>query len=126
MAEIYAALQSQKGERPHETVWALMRASLNQGIFFKTLEVLGTLEIGNMTFVRFRTGHPELANAFSDPSLEDRAVIASNGQGYSLALPGGRQGNIPTAKMLMVADPNERRLYRGPAVKLWERQFLDI
>jgi hypothetical protein len=126
MAELYAALQCQRGEQPHEAIFALMQASVNQGIFFKTLEVLGVLEVGTRSFVRFRTGNADLMQAFKDASLQDRASITPNGTGYKVVLPDGRRGSLPTTKMHMVADPNKQRLYRGPAIELWERQFLDV
>jgi len=126
MAELYAALQCHRGEQPHETVWAIMQAAVNQGISFKTLEVLGVLEVGTMSFVRFRTGHPDLPKALKDTSLRDRATITPNGVGYNVDLPDGRRGKLPITKMHMASDPNKQRLYRGPAVELWERQFLDI
>jgi hypothetical protein len=118
----FAALELKEQESPHQAIECLMRAAVEKGRPFTTLEVVGSLFIGRIRFVRFRTDCSAIGEILS--TLDDRARISPEGGAYVCRFPGGATGPVPATSMNVVGRPGERRVYRGPRVKFWERQFI--
>ena len=125
MPESFAAIQMTRGESPHDAVWAFMQAAVGKGLKFKRLEVLGLFRIGGLELVRFKADGEGFHKVVKELRPE-RAVSVLNGGGYQLYLPDGREGKVPTITMLATTMRNHQRVYKGPADKLWKRQFLDL
>lgn len=91
---------------------------------FRRLEILDVMLVGGRRFARCRS---DLLNPY--PMLDllfnrGRSVImASRGEGYITKLLDGRRG--PVSQTMMHATPKlgQRVTFRGPKVKLWQRQF---
>lgn len=117
----FAALEIRPGETAHQVVRQFMEKAQNLNRPFNTFELLGVLTLGRIKFVRFRTDCKEQV-----PVLEalDRGYVYQDGGSYALAFPGQSPGSVSITAMQAVGDPGIRRVYRGPSVKFWERQFL--
>jgi hypothetical protein len=125
MSDSFAALQVKPGETPHEVIGQFMVAAAKRRIKFKSLEILSHMALGSRDFVRFRTDLESLEWLPESGLVDGRAFIAVNGNAsYSLHLPGGREGRVDAAMMQATAGYNQHKVYRGPAVKLWKRQFI--
>lgn len=125
MPESLAAIQVKGWESPHAAIHVLMQTCSDLGLKFKRLEVLGTTQVGARDFVRFRVDREGDWLRVVKNIQADRAIVVPNGAGFRLYLPGGREGRVAATTMLTAPTLNQPQVYRGPAVKLWERQFLD-
>ena len=125
MPESFAAIQMTRGEEPHDAVWAFMQAAASKKLKFKRLEVLGLFTFGGCELVRFKADGDGLHQLIDDLRPK-RGVVASNGAGFRLYLPDGREGSVPSITMLATTMRNHQRVYKGPGDKLWKRQFLDL
>lgn len=118
----FIAIEVLEHESPHDVVKAFIQEAHSQGLSFKRLEVLRTVPFGSRRCIHARTdcwGMPRLVEALR----HDRAMIVPTGDGsYQAYLPGGRTGKVSHVMMQTVPKPTQR-VYRGPAVKHWERQF---
>jgi hypothetical protein len=124
---MFYALQVKDGEDSHRVVWAFFQAAVKRGLTFKGLEVFSYMMVGSTMFVRYRTGCSMPPELVEDLLASGRGVVLPNPpKEYLVKLPGGRDGPFPIAPMHMAAAPGARRLYRGPRIDFWERQFLDI
>jgi hypothetical protein len=90
---------------------------------FHRLEILDTIFFGGRRFARIRS---DLLNPF--PMLDlifarGRAIICPAESGYEARFPDGRKGPVPNMTMHSTPRPGQRSTYRGPKVKLWNRQF---
>ena len=90
---------------------------------FHRLEVLDVISVGGRRFVRCRT---DLLNPY--PMLDllfarGRAIIASREGGYVATFSNDRHGPVPNMMMHSTPRPGQRVTYRGPKVRLWQRQF---
>lgn len=113
----YGAVEIKAGEDGHQAIGILMRSAWEAGIRFKVLELLSTITVNRIPFVRFR----------SDLDLSrvplDRGTIVQAGGGYTVRLAGGTTGSYPITAMLTIARNTELRKYRGTGDPFWERQF---
>ena len=120
----YFAVQILQAENPMVVAGAICRAGHEKKTLFRRLEVLDTIQIAGKSFVRCRSDvvnpHPLLGVLFA----QNRAYVAAGPGGIYVAyFPGGRVGNVPGSTLHMV--PRSPVMYRGPKMKLWERQFME-
>jgi hypothetical protein len=90
---------------------------------FHRLEVLDTLIVGGRRFLRCRS---DVLNPF--PMLDllflrGRSIITPSEKGYFAKLKDGRVGPVTNVAMHSTPKLGQRTVYRGPRIKLWERQF---
>ncbi len=117
----FAAVELKDGEGPHEAIRYIMQTANTQGHIFKSLELLGILTLGRMRFIRFRFESRALTDTLK--TLE-RGVIQQSGGGYVLTFPKTEPRRVDIVTMTMAGDPGIKRIYRGPGVQFWERQFI--
>ena len=115
----YAAIEVREDETPHEVVEMLMKLAVEKSTPFKALEVFGVMTVGTIALVRFRTD----CSIDTIQHIRDRAYIIPTTAGFRL-YDGLDEGKVDTMTMTQPYLPNQRRLYRGPAVSLWARQFI--
>ncbi len=121
----YFAVQLKPREQAIHVVEAIMKVAVDAGILFRRLEVLDTVTIGTMAFVRVRS---EIVNPFPILdrlySAEGRAVVsAAKGGEYSARMQGGRIGRVTHLLMHATAKLGQTRMFRGTKFKHWDRQF---
>lgn len=119
----FAAVELKEGEVPHKAVRYLMETANAGGHKFMSLELLGILSLGRMRFIRFRFESKQLTEALKGL---DRGVIHQEGKGFVLAFPQTEPKKVDVVTMTLSGDPGIKRMYRGPAARFWERQFLDL
>jgi hypothetical protein len=120
----YLAVQLKPREVSIHVVKAVMGAAKDLGILFRRLEVLDTMTMGTLSFVRMRTEmlapYTILDRLYSD----GRSVISSmNGGEYMARLLGGRVGKVNNLVMHATPKLGQAKMYRGTKIKHWERQF---
>jgi hypothetical protein len=128
---MFYAVQLEDHEVAHHGVWAVFQAALKRKIGFTRLDVYGYVTAGRHRFVRYRTGCPDLSEELlasgrgvivPAPLKAEESAIRS----YLVRLPSGQSGTFSLATMHAVAAPGLHRIYRGPKVNFWERQFHDM
>jgi len=119
----FAAVELKEGEVPHKAVRYIMQAANDTGHKFMALELLGVLSLGRMRFIRFRFESKQLNEVLK---TLDRGVIHQEGKGFVLSFPHTEPKKVDVVTMTLSGDPGIKRTYRGPAVRFWERQFLDL
>lgn len=105
----------------HQVAGMFCEAAKKSKTPFFQLEGLGLIDVNASKFLRFRSD-------ISDPTLALR-ILQEKGHGVVYRTPEGfifqrkdRTGKISTS--LMVGSPvRNPMMWRGPKVKLWERQF---
>ena len=122
----FMAIEVRNGEQPHDVIAEFMREAHHRRLSFKRLEVLRILPFGAKRYVHAKTDCPGLLRIVKTFQAGDgrsvRAMIVPTPQGgYQAYLPGGRTGMVPHSTMAAIATT--QRVYRGPAVEFWERQF---
>lgn len=115
----YAAIEVKEDETPHEVVEMLMKLAVERSTPFKALEVFGVMTVGVLALVRFRTD----CSIDTVQHLKDRAYIIPTTAGFRI-YDGLDEGKVDTFTMTQPYLAGQRRLYRGPAQKFWERQFI--
>jgi hypothetical protein len=119
----YFAVQIRPSETPINVVSAIMVTAKSLGILFRRLEVLDTMTLGSVAYVRMRTELtnpcPILEKLFS----EGRSTVSATQGGYTACLPGGRFGKVPQLTMHAIPKLGQSRMFRGPKYRFWERQF---
>ena len=86
------------------------------------MELLGVLNLGLGPFARFKTECPNINQVMFSLG---RAVVYQKGGSYVVRFSGeDKPGTVNIVSMTAVGEPRVKRLYRGPGVKYWERQFL--
>lgn len=118
---MFAAVELREKETPHAVVGIIMRKANELGHKFVGLELLGLLSLGRIRFVRF-----QCKSRLIEPVLKalDRGVIMPKGGDYFLGFPGEEPKKVSVVTMALSGEPALKRWYRGPGVRLWERQFL--
>lgn len=117
---MYAALEIKEDETPHETVEMLMKLAVEKGQPFSVLEVLSTFTLGTMLMLRFKT---DCTADIVKHAGKDRACVVA-GKGGFRVFDGLDEGPVDSVTMTALGVIHQRRVYRGPAVNFWERQFL--
>lgn len=117
----FAAAELRQGETAHDVVRHIMETAHSTHHMFSTLELLGILTLGRLKFVRFRADSPDLHNILA---TTERGYVRQMGGSYQLVFPGVKPAQVTITAMQSTADLGVRRLYRGPKVTFWERQFI--
>ncbi len=119
----FAAIEVREDEEPHAAVEAFMREAHYRGLGFKRLELLRIMPFGARQYAHVKTDCRGMLRIVK--SLQPtRAMIVPMADGsYKAHLPGGKYGKVPHSVMAAVAGMPRLRVYRGPAVEHWERQF---
>ena len=120
----YFAVQMMQHEATIDVVASVMRAAKTLKVMFRRLEILDKMTIGTSTYVRMRadviSSRPILDQLFSD----GRAVVGLvPGNGYVVRVSDGRTGKVTNLLMHATSKPGYSRVFRGPKMKFWERQF---
>lgn len=121
----FSGLQLREDEHPHKAIHELLLVIDALDLYCTTVEVFGVLTQGRHRFVRFRTDCPLKEVLFDALIDSDRAVIIPDAGGYRVKFPTGREGRLNCTQMLAPKVPGQNRIYKGPKVKYWDRQFLD-
>ncbi len=120
----FVAIEVHRSEAPHAAVEVFMREAAHRGIHFKHLEVLREFEFGTRRYAHVRTDCPGLLRIVKT-LRPTRAMIIPTPKGrYRAYLPKGKEGEVSHATMQAVSGMPKQRVYRGPGVENWERQFL--
>lgn len=120
----YFAVQLLPREHPQEEAAAICKAAKDVGALFRRLEVIDTLPLGTGLYIRCRS---DVVNPY--PMLEKllekkRGFVAAKPDGgFVVKLANGRVGQLPGSTMHAVARGGFHATYKGPKIKLWERQF---
>jgi hypothetical protein len=119
----FAAIELKAHEHMDAAIRHVMDVAVEKRKLFAKLDVFGPVMVGRYHFLRFRSDcRPEVLEGVL---AENRAVIVPGGPaGYTVKLPKGRTGNVNRIVLQASALTGFPKLYRGPAVNLWERQFL--
>ena len=121
----YLAVQMLPTESPLAVAGAICQAGHDRKTLFRRLEVLDVTQIANNPFLRVRSDvlnpHPILEALFAQ---QRGYVVAGAGGQYSVRLPDGRTGPVQGATMHTPPKPGCHRMFRGPRIKMFERQFL--
>jgi hypothetical protein len=121
----FSGLQLLENENPHQAIHQLLLVIDALNLYCTTVEVFGILTQGNSSFVRFRTDCPLKEVLFDTLIDSGRGVIIPDAvRGYRVKFPSGREGALNCSQMLAPRVPGQNRIYRGPKVKNWDRQFL--
>lgn len=118
--KVFAALEIKVGETAHDAIKDFVLASAKKGQLFEGLDFLGILMLGRAKYARFRTDARNIQGI-----LTDRKVVLFK-DGEYVVLGGLHEflGRVPGTAMQMPHDPSLHRVYRGPKLQHWERQFL--
>ena len=124
----YFAIQIQPRESPILALEAFCTTSKMLGILFRRIEVLDTMEVGVKPFVRLRSDIPNATSVLEQllKATQRGFIVARSDGKYEVQFPasvlGGRRAEVPTFSMH--GSPRETpRMYRGPKIKHWDRQF---
>jgi len=120
----FVAVQFKESETSHQLVERFMQTSAAKELKFTQLEVLGVLLLGKNKYLRFRTDSRHVPEILGQLLLDGRGVVHQDGGGYSVKLPSGKKGIASAAAMQAIGDPTLKRVYKGTAIKLWDRQFM--
>ncbi len=120
----YFGVELFSSEQPQHVASVICKTGEEAKTLFRRLEVLDIIFVGGHRFARCRS---DLINPYPILDLlavRGRAVIvAVPKSGYQARFRDGRRG--PVAQMIMHTSPKlgQRVSYRGPKIKLWQRQF---
>lgn len=119
----YFAVEVLSWASSHQVAEAVIRQSKENGTLFRRLESMGPIEVAGRKFERFRT---DLADVKLGPVLDHmltkgHGVVGKTSEGYEVRFP-VRSGKVKST-VLLGGTPVRTRMYRGPKIKHWERQF---
>jgi hypothetical protein len=119
----FAAIEVHQSEAPQAAVEVFMREAAHRGLPFKRLEVLRLFDFGTRRYAHVRTDCRGMLRIVKTLQPTRAMIIPMADGSYKAHLPGGKYGKVSHATMHTVPKPIQR-VYRGPAVEHWERQFL--
>lgn len=120
----YLAIQLLQGETPHDAIRALCQAGKDTRKFFRRVEVLDVIPVANRRFVRCRSDVTNLYPILDLLLTQGRGSVAVRSAGqYHVRLSDGRTGPVSVMTMHALPLPGQQRLYRGPKLLNWTRQF---
>ena len=115
----FAALEIKSGEMGIAVLKAFMAKSVEQGVLFRTFELMGILTLGATKYLRFRSDTSKVFGI-----LTERKVVVLEGASYVVKTFEGKiLGKVPVSTMQMAGESGIHKEYRGPKIKYWERQF---
>lgn len=119
----YLAVELLAKEETRVVAALICKTAAEVNTLFRRLEVLDIIVIGGRRFVRCRSDilnpYPMLGIIFD----RGRSTIASSEKGYVARFLNGRTGTVTNVTMHSSPRLGQRVTWRGPKVKLWERQF---
>ncbi len=120
----YFAIECLGGETIADVVGLLVRTASEQKVMFRRVETLSRMELGKISLIRMRSdiAEPHLTLLLKDLHEAGRSVIVKAPAGFEALLP-GRTGPVAGVKMMAVAVPTDRYLFKGSKIKGWDRQF---
>jgi hypothetical protein len=119
----FAAVQIGNEETAHKAIEHFMNIAVGLDCRFRTLEIYGEMTVGSRKFVRFRTDCWKLLEVSQQLLKEGRGTILPEGTRYMVKLPTGQKGILNTTVLQAAPIPSQHRVYRGPKLKFWDRQF---
>jgi hypothetical protein len=119
----FAAVQIGQKETAHKAIEHFMNTAVGLGCRFRTLETFGEMTVGSRKFVRFRTDCWKLQEVSQQLLKEGRGTILPDGNRYKVEFPTGQKGTLNTTVLQAAPLPSQNRVYRGPKLKFWDRQF---
>lgn len=119
----YLAVELLAKEDTRVVAAIVCRTAAEVNTLFRRLEVLDVIVVGGRRFVRCRS---DVLNPY--PMLEvvfdrGRSFIASSPKGYVARFLNGKTGTVSNVMMHSTPIPGQRITYRGPKIRMWERQF---
>jgi len=117
----FAAVELKPSESAHAVVHHVLKVADQLGNKFASLEFLGYLTLGRIQFIRVRSESRLLSKTLE---TLDRGTILQEGADFFLRFPGEEPKKVSISKMCIPGDTGIKRTYRGPGVRLWERQFI--
>jgi hypothetical protein len=117
------AVQMLPGEDLKSAVGLVCRTAAGNKCMFTKLESYGTINLGGRIFLRCQVDKDQVQGLLDSLYGLGRGVIEGSREGYKVRLTDGRQRPIPITQMHTVAGPGLKTQFRGPGVKLWDRQF---
>lgn len=120
---IFAAVAITGEETPHKLVQLILESASKEGRLFSMFELMGYLYLGSRRFIRFRCGKASILDTLKGLG---RDVVLPQGEGYVLWNADGTNSGqtVPGLSLQSIPERHVHRMYRGPAAKFWERQFL--
>ncbi len=107
---------------PHQIAGMFCEAAKKAKTLFFGLESLGIIEVNATKFMRFRSDVADPLAGLRALQERGHGVVYRSTEGFVFQR-GERTGKVSTS--LMVGSPVRNPMtWRGPKVKLWERQFM--
>lgn len=119
----FAAIEVREDEETHVAIEAFMREADYRKLPFKRLEVLQVLAFGARKYAHVKTDCRGMLRIVKSLRPTRAMIIPMADGSYQAFLPGGQEGKVPHSVMQSVGNKPRLRVYRGPAVEHWERQF---
>ena len=105
----------------HNLVKHVLKEAKGLGILFRSLKVMGPLEIGSAKFIRFDSDLSD-PQPLLDAMRPERGTIGVSGKSYVMRI-GEKEAAIPVSRMSTTTGPGFPVEYRGTRMKFWDRQF---
>lgn len=118
----FSAIELKPNESAHDGITVFFKYASGLGLQFSFLEPYGTLTIGSVKLLRFKTDCPDLSSLLSFFQEENRSFAFPDNTGYALHTQ-TTKGVVPITAMQASKLPGFQRKYRGTSNKFWERQF---
>lgn len=123
---MFTGFQLKDREAPHQAIQELFQTIVRLRLRCTTLEIFGVITMGRYTFVRYRTDCLLASDLFKELLALGRGILVPDPiKGFLVKFPNGHQGVLNCTTVQAPALPGASRVYRGPSVKFWEKQFED-
>lgn len=126
---IFSVGTLRRGEPTATVAGEVLQTARVAGLLCTKLEVLGRQKFGSKEAIRFRIDLDAIS-LLTDALIKDGRdvvkLVSPEGFGYFAANDGVRKGNVSLSVMLAAPRENEYHVFRGTAIKYWERQFPNL
>ena len=120
----YFAVQMLRGESVKQVAGAICQAGSDQMTLFRRLEVLDVIQIASYPFLRCRSDIIDNRLVLETLAAQQRGYVTADAGGrYTVRLSDGRVGPVTGMTMHTTSKPGHQRMFKGPKIKLWSRQF---
>ena len=119
----YFAVQLAQGENPRKLIGYICKAANEVNTLFRRIEAIDVIQVAGRSFLRCRS---DLLNPYlmlDKLYTQNRGYVVGRSGGYEAKFPDGRKGNVPGLMMHSIPLGGHRESYKGPKLKMWERQF---
>ena len=117
----YFAIEAKRWESARSIAALVLHTSIKVGLSFKEYEEMGSVEIGGVSFIRFRAASEDVT-AMLD-AIEGRGLIRVIRGVCQVTFSTGRKGNVPVGRLTTAPCTGQGSKYRGPGQPFAERQF---